>query len=199
MSYILRYIQSDGTQKESEFDSGESTIDLSNRDIVQFDVSQLRSNGRITELRLDGNKLSRVDLTPLRSCKKLQTIILDDTTDGETILSDSSMEKISKDVVYDEITNFDSLSYLPSLNSIGYSLPYVKKREPKWKLIHLFQNALFVQGLGWMGLLHISIQKTERLLKELTSSGNTDKIQNVLLTLLIDQIDQGGPTIDLDV
>lgn len=131
MSYILRYIQSDGTQKESEFDSGESTIDLSNRDIVQFDVSQLRSNGRITELRLDGNKLSRVDLTPLRSCKKLQTIILDDTTDGETILSDSSMEKISKDVVYDEITNFDSLSYLPSLNSIGYSLPYVKKREPK--------------------------------------------------------------------
>ena len=118
MSFVLRYVTSNGTIMEYEFERNDSIIDLSNRDIFEFDVSQLKSNNHIRELRLNGNNISRMDLTPLLSCKTLKTLRLDDATEGETILRDRTMEKISKRVVYDEITNFDSLSYLPSLDSI---------------------------------------------------------------------------------
>lgn len=174
-------------------------IDLRNLDIVDFDVSQLMSNNHMKKLDLNGNKIPRVDLTPLTSCKRIQEVVLHGSTEGETILSDSTMEKISEEVVYDEITNFDALSYLPSFNSLLYSLSYVRKHEPKWKLLHLFRNALVVQGFGWMGLLDIGMKKIEHFLKNLSSSGFTETDQNELMALLIKQIDRGGTTIDLEI
>ena len=199
VSFVLRYTTSEGTQSETEFDKEARTIDLSNKDIIGFDTSQLVPNNQVKELLLDGNNISRLDLTPLLSCKNLQTIELDYETDGETILSDSVMEKLADEVLYDEITNFDALSYLPSLDSIRYSFPYVRKREQIWKLIHLFQNALDVLGLGGMGILDIGIKESERILKEILKTGCRDEIKETLMTALIEQIDRGGPTINLDV
>ncbi|MHA1949452.1 MAG: hypothetical protein ACXAAO_11635 [Candidatus Thorarchaeota archaeon] len=199
MSLVLWYTKSDGSKVKANFSEDASIIDLSNRDIVEFDASQLMDNDHIKELRLDGNRIPRFDLTPLKSCNRLKKILLDDSTEGETLLRDSTMEKLSKPVLYDKISNFESLSNLPSLNSVIYTFSLLKRREPKWKLIHLFLNSLYLLGLGWMGNLDIGIKSSERLLKHIAKSGYNKEIQNTLMTALKDQIDRGGSTINLDV
>ncbi|MCJ7817831.1 MAG: hypothetical protein MUP60_03170 [Candidatus Thorarchaeota archaeon] len=199
MSEVLHYISSDGSLREIKYDIHDSFVNLSNLDILHFDVSQLAVNDRMRKLNLEGNKIRRIDITPLVECKKLDTIMLDDETEGETILSDSTIEKIAKEEVYDAITNSDSLSFLPSVDSISYSFPHVRKREPKWKMLHLFQNALFTLGLEWMGILDIGLKKSEQILKKLLLTGFTNEIQKNLLSSLIAQIDQLGTTINLDV
>ena len=199
MSFILWYTASDGSKVETEFKEDASIIDLRNRDIVEFDASQLIDNNHIKELRLAGNRIPRIDLTPLKSCNRLKKILLDDTTEGETLLRDSTMEKLSKQVLYDKISNFNSLSFLPSLDSVKYTFSLLKRREPKWKLIHLFLNSLYLLGLGWMGNLDIGVKSSERLLKRILKSGDDKEIQNILMTALIGQIDRRGSTINLDV
>ncbi len=199
MSFVLRYITTDGTVESSHFDEDETHIDLSKKNIADFDVSQLINNKKIEILNLQGNKIPRLDLTPLRSCKRLDTILLDGWTDGETLLSDSSMDKVSNEILYHEIINFDALSYLPSLDSIRYIFPYVRKREPKWKLLHLLRNTLIHLDMGWMGYLDFGPKQCERLVKKLLSDGLTEDVHDQLVTGLIEQIDRGGPTIDLDV
>ena len=199
MSLVLNYTRADGTLGEAVFDKDSSIINLENLDIETFDTSQLASNSRIKKISLNGNPIPRVDLTPLISCRRLKEIEIHGDTEGETILSSNSMEDISKDVVYDEISNFDALSFLPSLDSILFSLPYVRKHEPDWKLIHLFRNALVVQDLGWMGLLDIGMKTIKKYLGDLTPSGFSDSTKLELVKHLIDQIDRGGTTIDLEV
>ena len=41
LSFVLRYITTDGNESTSQFDKDEPNIDLSNKNIVEFDVSQL--------------------------------------------------------------------------------------------------------------------------------------------------------------
>ena len=199
MSFVLRYITTDGNESTSQFDKDEPNIDLSNKNIVEFDVSQLIGRKDTEILNLQGNRIPRLDLTPLRSCKRLDTILLDGSTDGETLLSDSTMEKISDDDLYHEIINFDALSYLPSLESIRYVFPHIRKHEPPWKLLHLFRNTLIHLNLGWIGYLDVEVKQCERLVKKLLFDSFTADVQTDLINALIEQIDRGGPTIDLDV
>ena len=195
----MQYITSEGSQREKEYDNHDSTIDLSNLDIRHFDTSQLMSNNRLRELRLNGNNIERLDITPLISCKKLGTLILDGETDAETILSYETMEDIAKEILLDAVETFDALTLLPSLNSIRASYDYVRKNEPDWKMIHLFLNSLQVIGLGWMGMFDIGLNESKKILKQLLESGDSQEIQTRLLTLLAEKIDNGDPTIDLDI
>jgi len=199
VSDILTYITSDGTLREKEYTPHDSTIDLSNLDIHHFDVSQLATNNQLRKLQLDGNNIARLDITPLIECKKLGTLILDGETDVDTILSYDTIEDVAKEVVCDAVDEYDALSYLPSLNSISASYMYVRKYESDWKMIHLFQNSLRVVGFGWMGMLDIDLKKSEQILKQLLNSGNSHEIQNELISLLIGKINNGDPTIDLDI
>jgi len=199
VSDVLRYITSDGSLREKKYDDNDSTVDLSNLDIHHFDTSQLMSNDRLRELRLNGNKIERLDITPLIECKKLGTLMLDGETDVDTILSYETMEDVAKEVVYDAVDEFDALSFLSSLNSISASYKYVRKHEPDWKMIHLFQNSLRVAGFGWMGMLDIGLKKSEQILKQFLDSGNSQELQNQLISLLVGKINNGDPTINLDI
>lgn len=199
MSNVLKYITSDGTQKEIESGRNDTTIDLSNLNIQHFDTSQLIEFNNVRELHLNENKIGRLDITPLISCKKLNTLILDGETDVETILSYETMEDIAKDVIIDAVDTFDALAYLPSLNSIKASYDHVRKQEPDWKIIHLFQNSLRVIGCGWMGMLDIGLKKSTQILKQLLNSGYSQDLQDTLLSYLLEVIDNKEPTIDLDI
>ncbi|MGY5879895.1 MAG: hypothetical protein RTV31_06570 [Candidatus Thorarchaeota archaeon] len=199
MSDILYYITSDGSQREKRYDVHDSTIDLSNLDILHFDTSQLMSNNLVRELRLNSNNIERLDITPLVSCKKLGTLILDGETDAETLLSYETMEDIAKEVLLDAVETFDALTFLPSLTSIKASYDHVRRNEPDWKMIHLFQNSLRVIGFGWIGMFDIGLKESMQILKQLLDSGNLQKIQDRLLSLLAEKIDNGNPTIDLDI
>jgi len=199
VSDVLQYITSDGNLREKKYDRNDSTIDLSNLDIRHFDASQLATNDSLRTLKLAENKMARFDITPLIECKKLGTLILDGETNVETLLSYDTMEEKSRDVVFDAVDDFDAPSYLPSLNSIRISYDCTKKREPDWKLIHLFVNSLRVTGFGWMGMLDIGVRQSKDVLEKILESGNTPEIQNILLSYLIERIDSGQPTINLDV
>lgn len=199
MSDVLKYVTSDGTLREKEYNPHDSTIDLSNLDIRDFDTSQLANNDRLRKLQLDGNNIARLDITPLIECKKLGTLILDGETDVDTILSYDTMEDVAKEVVNDAVDEYDALSYLPSLNSIRDSYKYVRKHEPDWKMLHLFQNALRVTGYGWMGMLDIGLKKSEQILKQFLDSENSQEIQNQLISLLNKKINNRNPTINLDI
>jgi len=199
VSKVLKYITSDGSQREKRYDINDLTIDLSNLDIRYFDTSQLMSNNRLRKLRLNENSIDRLDITPLISCKKLGTLILDGETDAETILSYGTMEDIAKEVILDAVETFDALTYLPSLNSINASFDHVRKQEPDWKVIHLFQNSLRVLGCGWMGMLDFGLKKSTQILKQLLNSGYSQDLQDTLLSYLIEVIDNKKPTINLDI
>jgi len=196
---ILYYITSDGNLREKKYDANDSTMDLSNLDIYNFDTSQLMFNNRLRELRLNGNSIDRLDITPLISCKKLGTLILDGETDAETILSYETMNDIAKEVLLDAVETFDALTFLPSLNSIRASYDCVRKAEPDWKLIHLFQNALRLIDCGWMGMLDIGLKERKQILKQLLDSENSQEIKDQLLSLLVDKINNNNPTINLDI
>ncbi len=199
VSNILKYITSEGKLKEIEYSGNDKTIDLSNLSIQHFDTSQLMTYNNMRELHLNENKIERLDITPLISCKKLGTLILDGETDAETILSYGTMEDIAKEVILDAVEAFDALTYLPSLNSINASYDHVRKQEPDWKMLHLFQNSLRVIGCGWMGMLDLGLKKSTQILKQLLNSGYSQNIQDTLLSYLIEVIDNNGPTIDLDI
>lgn len=199
VSNVLKYITSEGKLKEIESSVNDTTIDLSNLNIQHFDTSQLIEYNSMRELHLNENKIERLDITPLVSCKKLDTLILDGETDAETILSHGTMEEISKEVILDAVETFDALTYLPSLNSINASFDHVRKQEPDWKMIHLFQNSLRVIGCGWMGMLDIGLKKSMQILKQLLNSGDSQDIQDTLLSYLIEVIDNKEPTIDLNI
>jgi len=199
VSDVLKYITSDGSQREKKYDVHDSTIDLSNLDIRHFDTSQLMSNNRLRELRLNENSIGRLDITPLTSCKKLGTLILDGETDAETILCYDTMEDIAKEVINDAVDTYDALTFLPSLNSIRASYGHVRKYEPDWKMIHLFQNSLRVIDCGWMGMLDLGLKESQQILKKLLDSGNTQEIQTTLISYLIGSIRNKQPTIDLDI
>ena len=199
MSNVLKYFTSEGKLKEFQSSINDRTIDLSNLNIQLFDTSQLIAYKSLRELHLNENKIERLDITPLISCKRLNTLILDGETDAETILSYGTMEDIAKEVILDAAENFDALTYLPSLNSIKASYDHVRKQEPDWKMIHLFQNSLRVIGCGWIGMLDIGLKKGTQILKELLNSGYSQDIQDTLLSYLIEVIDNKEPTIDLDI
>ncbi|TFG31377.1 hypothetical protein EU528_06380 [Candidatus Thorarchaeota archaeon] len=199
MNDTLKYITSDGIHREKELDNHSSTIDLSNLDIRHFDTSQLASNQSLRKLRLNGNNIERLDITPLITCKKLGTLILDGETDAETILSYETMNDIAKEVLLDAVETYDALTFLPSLNSIRASYEYVRNDEPDWKVIHLFQNALRVIDCGWMGMLDIGMKESKLILKQLLDSGNSPEIKDRLISLLVDKINHNHPTIDLDI
>ncbi len=196
---VLKYITSEGKMKEFESSVNDKTIDLSNLNIQHFDTSQLVAYNSVRELHLNENKIERLDITPLISCKKLSTLILDGETDAETILSYGTMEDTAKEVIIDAVETFDALTYLPSLNSINASYDHVRKQEPDWKMIHLFQNSLKVIGYGWMGMLDIGLKKSTQILKQLLNSGYSQDLQDTLLSYLIEVIENKGPTIDLDI
>jgi len=199
VSDVLKYVTSDGTLREKEYNPHDSTIDLSNLDIHQFDASQLSTNDRLKKLRLDGNNIARLDITPLIECKKLGTLIVDGETDVDTILSYDTMEDVAKEVICDAVDEYDALSFLPSLNSIRASYKFVRKHEPDWKMIHLFQNLLRVTGFGWMGMIDIGLKKSEQILKQVLDLGNSQELENQLISLLVGKINNGAPTIDLNV
>ena len=199
MSDVLQYFTSEGKLKEIEYNSNESTLNLSNMDIRHFDTSQLMSHDRLRKLCLNENNIERLDITPLVSCKKLSTLILDGETDAETILSYETMEDTAKEVILDAVETFDALTFLPSLNSIRASYDYVIKNEPDWKMIHLFQNSLRVIGCGWMGMLDLGLKESKEILKTLLNSENSQEIQNTLMSHLIEAISSKLPTIDLDI
>ncbi|MHA1613866.1 MAG: hypothetical protein ACTSYJ_03410 [Candidatus Thorarchaeota archaeon] len=199
MSNVLKYITSEGKLKEFQSSINAKTIDLSNLNIQYIDTSQLMAYKSLRVLNLNENKIERLDITPLISCKKLDTLILDGETDVETILSYGTMEEISKEVILDAVETFDALTYLPSLNSINASYDYVRKLESDWKMIHLFQNSLRVIGFGWIGMLDIGLKKSTQILKELLNSGYSQNIRDTLLSYLIDVIENKGRTIDLDI
>ncbi len=199
MRNVLKYITSEGKLKEFESSINDTTINLSNLNIQHFDTSQLIAFNSLRELQLNENKIERLDITPLISCKKLNTLILDGETDAETILSYGTMEDIAKEVILDAVETFDALTYLPSLNSINASYDYVRKQESDWKTIHLFQNSLKVIGYGWMGMLDIGLKKSTQILKQLLNSGYSQDLQDTLLSYLIEVIENKGPTIDLDI
>lgn len=195
----LQYSVSDNELNKLTYDSEDSTIDLSNRDIVQFDTSQLVANTNLRELRLNDNKIERLDVTPLISCRNLRTLILDGTTDAETILSHDTMEDVASEVVLDAIETFDALTFLPSLDAIQSSYDYVRKYEPDWKVIHLFQNSLRVIGCGWMGMLDIGLKESRNILEQILGSGDSKELQARLISILAEKIDNQEPTIDLDI
>lgn len=196
---MLKYITSDGTLREKEYNPHDSTIDLSNLDIYEFDVSQLTNNNQLRKLQLDENKMPRLDITPLIECKKLGTLILDGETDVDTLLSYDTIEDVAREVICDAVDEYDVPTYLPSLSSISASYKYVKKYEPDWKMVHLFHNSLRVTEFGWMGMLDIGLKKSEQILKQLLNSGHTRDIENYLVSLLVVKINNGDPTIDLDI
>ncbi len=199
MSGVLEYVTSDNKSKTFKYRYSDTTLNLSNLDISQFDVSQLESNNNLRELRLNNNKMALLDITPLTTCKQLRTLVLDGDTEVETILSPSTMEDIAKEVVLDAIDTYDSLSYLPSLNSIRISYEHVLRNEPDWKLIHLFHNALRVADYGWMGKVDLGVKKTKQVLKMIMEDGITQEVHDILFSFLIYQIENHRPTIDLDI
>jgi hypothetical protein len=199
MSGVIEYVTTDNKSKKIKYRYSDTTLNLSNLDICQFDVSQLESNNNLRELRLNDNNMTRLDITPLTTCKQLRTLVLDGETEVETILSPFTMEDIAKEVLLDAVETYNSLSYLPSLNSIRISYGHVLRNEPDWKLIHLFHNALRVSDYGWMGKVDLGLQKTKQVLQMILDDGFTQEIHNLLFSFLTHQIETHGPTIDLDI
>ncbi len=199
MSDYLEYFTSSGKKKRVTYKSKDSTLDLRNLDILQFDTSQLDSNHNIRKICLNDNKIEQLDVTPLITCKNLRTLILDGETDAETLLSNDTMEDVAREVVLDAVETFDALTFLPSLNAIRISYDYIRKHEPDWKVIHLFQNSLRVIGSGWMGMLDVGLNESRAILEHTLSSGDLKEVEARLVSILAEKIDNGEPTIDLDI
>jgi len=199
LSDYLEYFTSSGKKKRVTYKSKDSTLDLRNLDILQFDTSQLDSNHNIRKICLNDNKIEQLDVTPLITCKNLRTLILDGETDAETLLSNDTMEDVAREVVLDAVETFDALTFLPSLNAIRISYDYIRKHEPDWKVIHLFQNSLRVIGSGWMGMLDVGLNESRAILEHTLSSGDLKEVEARLVSILAEKIDNGEPTIDLDI
>jgi len=199
VSDTLEYVTSAGELKKFKYDHSDSTLDLSNLNLSEFDASQLILYNNLRELRLNKNNLDRIDITPLVSCKNLRTLILDGETEVETILSNHTMDDIADEVILDAVDTYSSLSYLPSSSSIAFSYKHVLRNGPDWKLIHLFHNTLRVIGYGWMGKVDLGLKKTKMTLETILENGASQKIHDLLFSFLIDQIENHGPTIDLDI
>lgn len=196
---FLEYQTVEGLIEKKEIEAEVREIDLSRRHIARIDLSPLKACKKLESLDLSNNPLYRVDPAPLSKCKELWNLELDSDVQKETFLSRDAI----KSFVPNRLRSFDVYNVplkLYNLKAISFYFSLLRKNESRWKLVHLFQSAITVAGFGWMGYV---IQMDYELLKYMVMQSDLpsilDKTKQAIVELWRKQIDDGCSSIGTDI
>jgi hypothetical protein len=169
---------------------------LDHNQLQEIDLSPLSTCFELEDLNLERNQIQHIDLTPLSSCRKLESLLVDIGVKEETILS---REQFKGMLLYDyDYLKVDVPVPMTSLAAVEYAFPLVRE-EPAWKTFHLFNEALSILDLDWLGRIDgdptsflDAILTTERVVVG-------ERTLEMLVPVVCQQIDDRKTTIGLDI